>query len=108
MRGARWGATLSPYHDVVPAKAGSHRATHAGLWDMGPRFRGDDSAEPYALAFAHRSGRSAFFQSGMAEIFFSRSSTSASLCRPGVRSGGKPGATSTRASALAKVSRDML
>ena len=28
---------------VVPAQAGTHRATHAGLWDMGPRLRGDDS-----------------------------------------------------------------
>src|SRR5262245_61001301 len=62
----------------------------------------------YELAFAHRSGRSAFFQSGMAEIFFSRSSTSASLCRPDATSLGKPGATSTRASALEKVSRDMV
>jgi hypothetical protein len=64
------------------------------------------AAGPYALAFAQRSGRSAFFQSGMAEIFFSRSSTSASRCRPGTRSVGKPGSTWTRASALAKVSRD--
>src|SRR5437016_14309385 len=59
------------------------------------------------LALAHRSGRSAFFQSGMAEIFFSRSSLSASFCRPGTRSEGKPGLTSTFASALAKISRDM-
>src|SRR5204863_350825 len=60
-----------------------------------------DCARTYPLAFTQRSGRSAFFQSGMAEIFFSRSSTSASLCRPAATSAGKPGATSTRASALA-------
>src|SRR5262249_9241436 len=63
---------------------------------------------PQALAFAHRSGRSALFQSGRAEIFFSRKRTSASRCRLLAISAGKPGATSTRASALAKVSRDML
>src|SRR5262245_12562634 len=108
MRGARWGATLSPYHGVVPAKAGTHIPEAAVCGTMGPRLRGDDTAALYALAFAHRSGRSAFFQSGMAEIFFSRSSTSASFCRPGARSDGKPGATSTRARALAKVSRDRL
>ena len=80
-----------------------------------PRDAADDApADPldlrrlYALALAQRSGRSAFFQSGMAEIFFSRSSTSASFCRFGTRSVGKPGSTSTRASALAKVSRDMV
>ena len=28
---------------VVPAKAGTHRAPHRGLWNMGPRLRGDDS-----------------------------------------------------------------
>jgi 23S rRNA pseudouridine2605 synthase len=28
---------------VVPAKAGTHRAPRRGLWNMGPRFRGDDS-----------------------------------------------------------------
>src|SRR5215467_344484 len=61
----------------------------------------------YPLALAHRSGRSALLQSGMAEIFFSRSSTSASFRRPGTRSDGKPGSTSTLASALANVSRDM-
>ena len=44
----------------------------------------------YALALAQRSGRSAFFQSGMAEIFFSRSSTSASFCSCS-RPDGKPG-----------------
>src|SRR5215468_7367357 len=88
---------------VAPAKAGAH---DRGLWKMGPRLRGDDRA--YVLAFAQKSGRSAFFQSGMAVIFFSRSNTSASLCRPAARSPGKPGATSTRASALANVSFDML
>src|SRR6202022_4548616 len=62
----------------------------------------------YALAFAQRSGRNAFFQSGMAEIFFSRRRTSASRCKLGTRSEGKLGLTSTRASALAKDSRDML
>ena len=56
----------------------------------------------YALAFAQRSGRNAFFQSGMAEIFFSRRRTSASRCKLGTRSEGKLGLTSTRASALAK------
>ena len=62
----------------------------------------------YELAFAQRSGRNAFFQSGMAEIFFSRRRTSASRCKLGTRSEGKLGLTSTRASALAKDSRDML
>src|SRR5712692_7648899 len=61
----------------------------------------------YPLAFGQNSGRSAFFQSGMAEIFFSRRSTSASRCRPVARSGGELGSTSTRASAWAKVSRDI-
>src|SRR5262245_62039886 len=28
---------------VVPAKAGTHRATNSVLWNMGPRLRGDDS-----------------------------------------------------------------
>jgi 23S rRNA pseudouridine2605 synthase len=28
---------------VVPAKAGTHRAPPHGLWNMGPRLRGDDS-----------------------------------------------------------------
>src|SRR5262245_35062103 len=28
--------------DVVPAQAGTHRATYLGLWNMGPRLRGDD------------------------------------------------------------------
>src|SRR5215470_10845001 len=28
---------------VIPAKAGIHRAKRRGLWNMGPRFRGDDS-----------------------------------------------------------------
>jgi 23S rRNA pseudouridine2605 synthase len=28
---------------VVPAKAGTHRAPRRGLWDKGPRLRGDDS-----------------------------------------------------------------
>src|SRR5436190_8085137 len=28
---------------VIPAKAGIHRAKHTGLWNMGPRFRGDDT-----------------------------------------------------------------
>jgi 23S rRNA pseudouridine2605 synthase len=28
---------------VVPAKAGTHRAPRRGLWDMGPRLRGDDN-----------------------------------------------------------------
>ena len=32
------------YHTlgVVPAEAGTRHATYAGLWTMGPRFRGDD------------------------------------------------------------------
>ncbi len=29
--------------NVAPAQAGTHRATHTGLWNMGPRLRGDDS-----------------------------------------------------------------
>src|SRR5262245_27537834 len=75
---------------------------------MGPRVRGDlDQHLFYELAFAHKSGRSAFFQSGMAEIFFSRSSTSAPFCRPEATLDGKPGLTSTLPSAWAKVSRDM-
>src|SRR5262249_40190120 len=28
---------------VVPARAGTHRATHAGLWNMGSRLRGNDT-----------------------------------------------------------------
>jgi hypothetical protein len=28
---------------VVPAKAGTHDAEYAGLWNMGSRFRGNDS-----------------------------------------------------------------
>src|SRR5262245_46789604 len=28
---------------VVPAQAGTHRAPHTALWNMGPRLRGDDS-----------------------------------------------------------------
>jgi hypothetical protein len=32
----------------IPAFAGTgagiHRASHSGLWNMGPRFRGDDTA----------------------------------------------------------------
>jgi hypothetical protein len=34
------GAILS---SIVPAKAEIHCAKHAGLWNMGPRLRGDDS-----------------------------------------------------------------
>src|SRR5262245_46205566 len=79
---------------------GRHRVNSRGRRQYELKLR-------YALALAHSSGRSAFFQSGMAEIFFSRSSTSASFCRPGTRSDGKLGSTSTLASALAKVSRDM-
>src|SRR5262249_34242379 len=30
---------------VVPAKAGTHRATHAGRWNMGSRLRGNDNGE---------------------------------------------------------------
>src|SRR5262249_38663660 len=30
---------------VVPAKAGTHGATYAGLWNMGSRFRGNDNGE---------------------------------------------------------------
>jgi len=38
------GARKSPVSKpVVPAKAGTHRAPRRGLWDMGPRLRGDDS-----------------------------------------------------------------
>src|SRR5438876_10404615 len=29
-------------HFTVPAKVGTHRATHSGLREMGPRLRGDD------------------------------------------------------------------
>ena len=29
---------------VVPAQAGTHRATPSGRWNMGPRLRGDDTA----------------------------------------------------------------
>jgi hypothetical protein len=38
-----YSAVVSAYSAVIPAKAGIHRATHAGLWNMGPRLRGDDS-----------------------------------------------------------------
>jgi hypothetical protein len=33
-------AASAPNPDVVPAKAGTH---NHGLWNMGPRFRGDDN-----------------------------------------------------------------
>src|SRR5262249_12853198 len=36
----RGGAILKT---VVPAQPGTHRAPSHGLWNMGPRFRGDDS-----------------------------------------------------------------
>ena len=44
---------------VVPAKAGTHRATHGGLWNMGPRLRGDDTIvframNEHALISPHR------------------------------------------------------
>src|SRR5262245_2482777 len=50
---------------VVPAKAGTHRATEHGLWDIDPRFRGDDSIDversnyfalPWWIARHSRSG----------------------------------------------------
>src|SRR5262245_25053869 len=31
------------HRSVVPAKAGTHRATACGLWNMDPRLRGDDT-----------------------------------------------------------------
>jgi 23S rRNA pseudouridine2605 synthase len=38
------GARKSPMpKPVVPAKAGTHRAPRRGLWNMGPRLRGDDN-----------------------------------------------------------------
>src|SRR5262245_65559865 len=39
----RLGNALPHSHAVVPTEAGTHRATNHGLWDMGPRFRGDDN-----------------------------------------------------------------
>jgi Ni,Fe-hydrogenase I large subunit len=37
------GIRSAPHHvAVVPAKAGTYRATHPSLWNMGPRFRGGD------------------------------------------------------------------
>ncbi len=59
-------------------------------------------------AFSMKSGRSALAQSGTARIFFSLSRISACSCMYGLTSDGKPGLTSTVASALRKVSWDML
>ena len=40
---------------VVPAKAGTHRATCVVLWNMGPRFRGDDTvARRIECSIVHR------------------------------------------------------
>lgn len=61
-----------------------------------------------ARAFAMKSVRSAFFQSGTAEIFFSFSRTSAWWRMYGSRSVGKPGSTSTLPSAFVNVSIDIL
>jgi hypothetical protein len=54
------------------------------------------------------SGRSALLQSGMAWIFLFFSRISACCCMYGLRSPGKPGFTSTRESAVAKVCGDIL
>jgi hypothetical protein len=35
-------ATRAKYSAVVPAQAGTHCAKYTGLWNMGPRLRGDD------------------------------------------------------------------
>src|SRR5262249_34529155 len=93
------------YEDKRPRHVAASQCSAVGAPNSAEQVRLADLL--YPLALAHSSGRSAFFQSGMAEIFFSRSSTSASFCRPGTRSDGKPGSTSTLASALANVSRDM-
>src|SRR2546423_9425741 len=44
---------------VVPAKAGTHLATHAGRWNMGPRFRGDDSRNCFAHSMPWRNAAAA-------------------------------------------------
>jgi 23S rRNA pseudouridine2605 synthase len=40
-----------PAKPVVPAKAGTHRAPRRGLWNMDPRFRGDDSTARKPTSF---------------------------------------------------------
>ncbi len=59
-------------------------------------------------ALSMNSGRSALLQSGMAAIFFSLQQDLGVALHVGVEVGGEAGSTSTVASALRKVSCDMV